>query len=68
MSLNIVIETFSSKLVDNVVGVAIPLMGGFAEKLRFLGTDFSTSDDDDDRLLVAVLVASPRRPTPCISN
>lgn len=67
MSLNIAIETFSSKLVVNDVGVDIPLVGGFAEKLRFLGTDFSTSDDDD-RLLVAVLVASPRRPILCISN
>lgn len=62
------IETFSSKLVDKDVGVAIPLGGGFAEKLRFLGTDFSTSDEDDDRLLVEVLVVSPRRPAPCISN
>lgn len=68
MSLNIDMETFSSKLVVNDVGVAIPLGGGFPEKLRFRGTDFSTSEDEDDRLLVAVWVASPRRPTPCISN
>jgi len=66
MSLNIDIGGFSSKLVDNV-GVTTPLTGGFPEKLRFRGTDFSTSEDDD-RLLVAVLVASPRRPAPCISN
>jgi hypothetical protein len=45
----------------------IPFGGGFAEKLRFRGTDLSTSEDDD-RLLVAVFVASPRRPTACISN
>jgi len=67
MSLKIDIGGFSSKLVDNDVGVTTPLTGGFPEKLRFRGTDFSTSEDDD-RLLVVVLVASPRRPAPCISN
>lgn len=47
----------SSMFVLSVVGVAIPIGCGLDEKLRLRGTDFSISEDDEERLLPGAVPA-----------